>query len=91
MNDKTKGRPKGSPNVSAVVDVQASQCPGCASTRRSEYLDRHVQEYAGTTNAGKKYNRIVRRRTRCLDCGQLRIDRAFEFEPEPPPAAKTEK
>lgn len=90
MSEKTKGRPKGSPNVSAVVDVQLSQCPRCESTRRSEYLDRQLQEYSGT-NLGRKYNRIVRRRTRCLDCGQLRIDRAFEFEPEPPPAVKTEK
>lgn len=90
MSEKNKGRPKGSPNVAAVVDVQLSQCPRCESTRRSEYLDRHLQEYSGTT-MGRKYNRIVRRRTRCLDCGQLRIDRAFEFEPEPPPAAKTEK
>lgn len=80
------GRPKGSPNVDKVVDVEISRCPNsnCASTNRGPYLDRHVQEYAGLTPDGKPYNRIVRRRCQCLDCGQMRIDRTFENEPDKP-------
>jgi hypothetical protein len=83
-----RGRPKGSPNVDQVVTLEASRCPKCGSTRRSEYLDRTVQEYEGLTSDGRPYNRIVRRRTRCLDCEQLRIDRTLEFEPPAAPSAK---
>ena len=78
-----KGRPKGSPNVQAVVDVELSRCPTCGSTRRSEYLDRQVQQHSGVRSDGTHYNRIVRRRTRCLDCAQMRIDRTLELELEP--------
>lgn len=81
-NKNRGGRPKGSQNVTTTVDVELSRCPCCGSTERSEYLDRLVQEYEGTTPAGDPYNRIVRRRTRCLSCGQQRIDRTFEFEPD---------
>jgi nitrate reductase cytochrome c-type subunit len=76
-----KGRPKGSANTEAVVDVETSRCPNCQSTRRSEYLGaRNVQEFEGLAE-GRPYNRIVRRRCQCLDCGQTRIDRTFEFAP----------
>lgn len=74
-----KGRPPGSPNVKTVVDVPASRCPICNSTERSDYLDRTGQEIEGLDSDGKPYDLIVRRRTRCLGCGQLRIDRTFEL------------
>ncbi len=77
---KRRGRPAGSPNVDTVIDVPASRCPICQSTRRSEYEGRMVQPYAGMQN-GSPYTHIVRRRTRCLDCGQVRIDRTFENHP----------
>lgn len=74
-------RPKGSQNVTTIVPVQPSRCPNCQSTRRSEYLDRRAQEYRGLTAEGSPYNLIVRRRTQCLDCQQMRIDRTLEFDP----------
>lgn len=80
-------RPKGSRNTTTVVTVAPSRCPCCGSTRRSEYLDRTAQEYRGVTSEGLDYNLIVRRRTQCLDCDQMRIDRSLEFDPtlEPEP------
>ena len=61
------------------VDVQApTQCPKCGGARRAPYWGRQEQKYGGTTSEGRVYRRIVRRRTRCLDCGQVRIDRNYE-------------
>lgn len=79
-NTPRRGRPEGSPNVAAVVDVQLSRCPDCGSTARGEYMGRTVQEFAGNYN-GQPYTAIVRRRCQCSDCGQMRIDRSFEFTP----------
>jgi hypothetical protein len=76
------GRPKGSGNVKETVQVVPSRCAACGSTRRSGYLDKTVQQFSGIAPDGKPFNRIVRRRTRCLDCDQLRIDRSLEYEPE---------
>ena len=78
---KRRGRPTGSANVATVVTVQASRCPNCQSTRRAEYGGRQVQEFAGVLSDGTPYTHIVRRRTRCLDCDQHRIDKTFENHP----------
>jgi len=77
---RPRGRPKGSRNVKTTAEVVPSRCPECGSTQRAGYLDKVVQKMAGTAD-GKPFNRIVRRRTRCLDCGHPRIDRSFEYVP----------
>lgn len=78
------GRPTGSPNVTQTAEASPSRCPVCQSSRRDRYLDRHVQEHNGESN-GQPFTHIVRRRCRCSDCGQMRIDRALEYWPQGDP------
>lgn len=76
-----KGRPKGSENTSDIVNVEPSRCKTCKSTRRGAYAGTaNVHEYSGEHD-GNPFNRIVRRRCQCLDCGQWRFDCAFEYHP----------
>lgn len=72
-----KGRPAGARNVEETVDVFASRCPKCGSTEREGYESKTVQPYA-TIHRGVEYSHIVRRRCRCSNCGQTRIDRTYE-------------
>lgn len=76
-----RGRPTGAKNVHLESDAPASRCPSCGSTRRGPYLDKHVQEFAGE-HAGEPFTHIIRRRVRCADCGQLRIDKTRENRPD---------
>jgi len=71
------GRPKGSKNAVDVVVVERSHCPKCGSARRSEYWGRMVQKCPGLRADGTPYTSIIRRRCRCLDCGQVRIDKEY--------------
>ena len=71
------GRPKGSKNAVDVVVVERSHCPKCGSARRSEYWGRMVQKCQGLRADGTPYTAIIRRRCRCLDCGQVRIDKEY--------------
>ena len=83
-----KGRPAGSANVKATADANPSRCPECGSTKRTAYEGTpNVQDYSGESN-GQPYNKIVRRRCQCFDCGQYRIDRTFEYIPDPPARRK---
>ncbi len=84
MSSKAKGRPVGATNVRDTADAMPSACPKCGSTKRGPYLDRHVRAYTGLMN-GQPYTHIVRRRVRCADCAQMRIDRTFENWPDGPP------
>jgi hypothetical protein len=77
---KSPGRPSGCrPELNPpVVQVQpASICPRCGSPNRSDYWGKHVQAFAGVLPDGSAYGRIVRRRCRCLACGQIRIDKEY--------------
>jgi hypothetical protein len=75
-----KGRPNGARNVTDTQTVETSRCirPGCESTDRAPYGKRRVQAYAGVLADGTPYTHIVRRPTKCLACGQARIDRSYE-------------
>jgi hypothetical protein len=92
MAPKRVGRPKGSKNAVDVVVVERSHCPKCGSSRRSEYWGRMVQRCPGLrtdatlrssdasslrSTSGTPYSSIIRRRCRCLDCGQVRIDKEY--------------
>jgi len=77
-----------------IVHVVPGRCAVCASTERAPYHRVTRHHFAGNTADGRPYNVIVRRHTRCLNCGQARVDRAYEFvpglkippwPPEPPP------
>ena len=76
------GRPKGSTNADPDVNtVEPSRCQRCGSTRRGDYYGKTEQAFQGVQN-GLPFTHIVRRRTKCLDCGQVRIDRAYENRPK---------
>lgn len=79
------GRPKdASKDKPPVTTVEESRCPRpeCQSTRRGSYYGTTEQEHRGLDDDGKPYTHIVRRRTKCLDCGQGRIDRTYENRAE---------
>ena len=92
MRRKRLGRPKGSKNAVDVVVVERSHCPKCGSARRSEYWGRMVQKCPGLradatlrssdasslrSTSGTPYTAIIRRRCRCLNCGQVWIDKEY--------------
>ena len=55
---------------------KANACEAkCHTAWRSEYGGRVVQECPGLRADGTPYTAIIRRRWRCLDCGQVRIDK----------------
>ena len=82
MKKNRGGRPAGVvPEMDPpVVIVQpASRCPKCQGIRRSDYIpgSKIEQVFAGQLPDGRNYTKIIRRRCRCLDCGQMRIDKEF--------------
>lgn len=84
---KTKpkaGRPAGSPNKQVdQVEAAKSRCVKCGSTQRDGYYHRQELEQSGTDAQGKPYTHVVWRRTKCLACGQHRVDRTYENRPAP--------
>lgn len=74
------GRPKGSKAGNIVwIDVVEPRCPKCDCTDRDWYGAVIVQDFEGVDAAGKDYNQILRRRTRCASCGQIRMERSFRL------------
>jgi len=69
MSHKWPGRPKGSANITTIVEVQPSRCRNCGSSRRTKYENPERRDYSG---AGLEYDAIIYRTCRCLDCGQAR-------------------
>lgn len=79
MAKATKGRPAGSPNREVDhAEAKVTRCEKCGSTERTPYFNRHEQAIAGLDGEGDPYTHIIRRRTKCLECGQHRIDRHHE-------------
>ena len=78
---KKPGRPPGSKTRKhPAPDATPSRCPKCGSTRRAPYSGRpRIVNHSGVF-AGHPYNRIIFRRTKCLDCGQWRVDREWVWE-----------
>lgn len=69
-----------------VVDVQPSKCKAvkddgeiCGSTRRADYHNVTRVYHAGELPDGTPFDTIIFRRTKCLDCGQARVDRSYEM------------
>jgi len=76
-----RGRPKGSKQTRAVCEAQPSRCWNCRGTNRGRYLGcAYVLQHSGEHN-GEPFNRIVRRRCQCTDCGMFRIDISYHFDP----------
>ena len=77
---RSVGRPVGSKSGDLVwIDVQTARCPKCQSTDRDWYGAVTIQEYEGADPQGRPFNRIIKRRTRCANCGQIRIERTYEL------------
>lgn len=73
------GRPPGPQGPPpAVVTVEASRCRKCSSTQRSRYFRVTALPSSGIDREGQPFTHVVRRWTRCLSCGQCRIDRSLE-------------
>lgn len=70
--------PESSKRKPPINQVAASRCPTCGSTERAGYSGCVEQEIAGSDANGRPYTHIVRKRTKCLKCGQARIDRMYE-------------
>lgn len=61
-----------------VVTVEPSRCPECGATDREDYNNTVTREIPGVLPDGRPYCRVTWRRTRCLACGQHRIDKTYE-------------
>lgn len=74
-----RGRPKGSRNKQHdQTDGELTRCRKCGSTEREPYFWKTVTPHKGLLTSGQPYTHIIRRLTRCLACGQSRIDRHHE-------------
>ncbi len=75
------GRPKGSTNREyETAEVVVSRCLKCGSTNRLRYGEMgepRVVKHNGVHD-GVAYARVVWRKTKCIDCGQHRIDKSWE-------------
>ena len=77
---KRKGRPLGATNKSIrTVNLERTTCPRCGSVERVAYYNIRRSNITGHTLAGKIYEGITWRRTRCTDCNQHRDDREFHY------------
>jgi hypothetical protein len=70
----------------AEVSILPVVCPNCKSTRRKPFKDgrdrtRDFEAMMKETVLGVFYNRIIYRRTECLDCGQKMAVREFTTRP----------
>jgi len=61
-----------------VNPVEPSRCLGCGSTERTPYHHTVTHDHPGETADGRKYQRVLWRRTECTQCGQTRIDKTLE-------------
>ena len=80
-----QGRPKGSKNAEYEhAIVRPPQCPSCRSTDREPYRERpRVIRYSGVLPGAPphEYTHVIKRRTRCRNCGQARVDTWYENVP----------
>lgn len=86
-----KGRPAGSKNVNTTQILDTPRCPGCGKTDRTRYRFVGAVEHGGFMSDGREYTHVVSRRTRCLACEKVRIDKFFENRsPEADPGEENE-
>jgi len=77
MGSKTTKKKAAKKKPAVTITLVASRCPVCQSERRERYFKTTTQAFAGEYE-GRRFSHIIRRWTRCLDCGQVRIDRSYE-------------
>jgi hypothetical protein len=71
------GRPMGSVTATPQVEVKASRCTKCNSTKRKPYSHTRAVHSPGTSD-GLPHTHVVFRYTKCAKCGQARVDRTLE-------------
>lgn len=74
-------------------EARPSTCRKCRSTRRTAYFGEplsRIFEIPQVHPDGTEFTRLIRRRTKCQDCGQFRFDLSYEFVPEDMPKAASE-
>ena len=78
---KKPGRKPGTPNREYdQVVTYPGRCKRCGSTNRSPYFgDKIEHAVTGIDPAGNPYDTVVWRRTKCLDCGQVRKEMSYEL------------
>ncbi|WP_417625139.1 hypothetical protein [Paremcibacter congregatus] len=59
-----------------------TRCKKCESTERAPYYGTVTRDIRGIDPAGKEYNRITWRRTKCSNCQQARTDVFYELVSE---------
>lgn len=88
MQMAKRGRPPGAKNKKGpTVVVEKTRCPKCQSTDRSEYMGTPNVQLLTTAvldREGKPYNKVTRRRCKCLNCGQIRFDQIREMTKKTP-------
>lgn len=81
---KATRTPEAPKQPAAINPVPASRCRKCQSTRRTEYSNTRRREIDGVEpGTHKPFSAVVWRNCKCLDCGQARVDRTYEYTPEP--------
>jgi hypothetical protein len=75
---KKRGRPRGSKSKTIeTVVVEPSKCRVCGSANRSKYINKRTLDLLGQRPDGTVYTSVTWRRTKCLDCGQMRDDKTY--------------
>lgn len=73
------------------AEAQPSRCKKCQSTQRTAYFGSPVArvfDYVQRRPDGTDFTRLIRRRTKCSDCGQYRWDLSYEFNPKDLPVKR---
>ena len=74
---KPKSKPGQKRSRPLTVTAEPTRCPVCESTRRGRYTKITWQDYGGIAPDGHPFTTIARRWTKCVECGQSRIDREY--------------
>jgi len=76
------GRPRGSSSFERdLVDAPVSRCARCGSTERLDYRNVETIHGEGRDPQGRPYTAVELRPTKCISCGQSRIDRTWIYCP----------
>jgi hypothetical protein len=65
-------------STAPITTFYPTVCVSCGSKKRTPYAPAMEVQAPGVDMRGRYYTHIVRRPTKCLDCGQGRIDRFTE-------------
>lgn len=74
-----KGRPVGAATTSVVNHVDTSTCPACGSSARTGYNGCSRVDTGGELPDGRTYIAVWFRPCKCLECGQNRVDKSYDF------------